>query len=186
MPNPDYDAVGYEITNRSCFVNSNDIKLQGNTSDNVGFGFVPRYSGFKFKKNVVNGDLSRRGSFDSYSAYYLDRVLTDQDITATDEKGDGKYTITVRAGDVPNASEQWRYLCRYDWLGSFDRIFYIDSGFGLRKGRSYAKDDLLIGDHFIVQSIFDVKVTDFLKPISQSWDTFEEDNDTSTVDVSMD
>lgn len=186
IPNPDYDALGYEITNYSCFVDNNSIKTASSTPTSKGFGFVPRYSGFKFKKNVVNGDFSRRGSFDTYSAYYLDRVITKNDVEAIDEKGDGKYTVTVRAGDVPAASEQWRYICRYDWLGSYDRIFYVDTGFGLRKGRSYANDDLLISDHFLVQTIFDVTMTDFLKPISQSWDTFEESSDTSNVDVSLD
>lgn len=180
IPNPDYDAVGYEVTPRGSLVGSNDCFTFFSSLTNKGFGFVPRYSMFKYKKNIVNGDLSRRGSIDSFSPYYLDRILIQRQITATGKVGEDIDVKVVNA-DVPNASESWRYPCRYDWLGNFNRMFYEDTGYTVT-----SEDKKLVDDHFIVQTLFDVKVTDFLKPLSQSYDTFEESSDTSTVDVKMD
>lgn len=181
IPNPDFDAVGYEITPRGMLVTHNDLRLFGQEAiRNSGFGFMPRYSSFKFRKNVVNGDMSRRGSIDSYSPYYLDKRLIDATITAK-KNSNGAYVIDTHHGDVPNASVSWRYPCRYDWLGNFNRIFYEDTGFDV-----VSTDNKLIDDHFIIQSVFSVKITDFLKPMSQSYDTFEESSDKGTVSVKMD
>lgn len=181
IPNPDYDAVGYEVTPRGMLVTHNDLRLSGQTSIGTsGFGFMPRYSSFKFRKNVVNGDMSRRGSIDSYSPYYLDKRLIDATITAK-KNTNGAYVIETHYGDVPDASVSWRYPCRYDWLGNFNRIFYEDTGYDV-----VSTDNKLIDDHFIIQSVFSVKVTDFLKPMSQSYDTFEESADKGTVSVKMD
>lgn len=181
IPNPDYDAVGYEVTPRGMLVTHNDIRIVGQSFiAKNGFGFMPRYSSFKFRKNVVNGDMSRRGSIDSYSPYYLDRRLIDGTITAK-KNTNGAYVIETHYGDVPDASVSWRYPCRYDWLGNFNRIFYEDTGYDV-----VSTDKKLIDDHFIIQSVFSVKVTDFLKPMSQSYDTFEESADKGTVSVKMD
>lgn len=181
IPNPDYDAVGYEITPRGMLVTHNDLRLFGQAAiKNSGFGFMPRFSSFKFRKNVVNGDMSRRGSIDSYSPYYLDRRLIDATITAK-KNSNGAYIIETHYGDVPNSSVSWRYPCRYDWLGNFNRIFYEDTGYDV-----VSADDKLIDDHFLIQSVFSVKITDFLKPMSQSYDTFEESSDKGTVSVKMD
>lgn len=181
IPNPDFDALGYEITPFGMIVTNNDLRLFGQTNiGNKGFGFMPRFSSFKFRKNLVNGDMSRRGSIDSYSPYYLDRRLINATITAK-KNSNGAYIPTVRVGDVPTASVSWRYPCRYDWLGDFNRIFYEDTGYDV-----VSSDNKLVDDHFIIQSVFSVKVTDFLKPMSQSYDTFEESADKGTVSVKMD
>ncbi len=182
IPNPDYDAVGLEATPLGVFRDDNSLSLQftGETVTNKTFGFVPRYSGLKVKKNIVNGDMSRRGTFDSMSPYYIDRILTTNLLTSTPKDASkGFYSVKYRSQDLPTASEQWRYPCRYSWLGNFDRLF-INSGDALQ----HFDDDSNIADNFIVQSIFDVSVTDFLKPLSESFDTYEESSDTSTVDVS--
>lgn len=182
IPNPDYDAVGLEATPLGVFRDDNSLSLQltGETVTNKTFGFVPRYSGLKIKKNIVNGDMSRRGTFDSMSPYYLDRILTSNLLTSTPKDASkGYYYVNYRNHDLPTASEQWRYPCRYSWLGNFDRLF-INSGDALQ----HFDSDSNISDNFIVQSIFNVSVTDFLKPLSQSFDTYEDSSDTSTVDVS--
>ena len=182
IPNPDYDAVGLEATPLGVFSDDNSLSLNltGEPVTNKSFGFVPRYSGLKIKKNIVNGDMSRRGTFDSMSPYYLDRILTSNLLTSTpkDDKN-GYYNVSYRSHELPTASEQWRYPCRYSWRGNFDRLF-INSGDALQHFDAASN----ITDNFIVQSIFDVSVTDFLKPLSQSFDTYEDSSDTSTVDVS--
>lgn len=182
IPNPDYDAVGLEATPLGVFRDDNSLSLQftGETVTNKTFGFVPRYSGLKIKKNVVNGDMSRRGTFDSMSPYYLDRILTTNLLTSIPKDvKKGFYNVSYRSQNLPTASEQWRYPCRYSWLGNFDRLF-INSGDALQHFDAASN----ISDNFIVQSIFNVSVTDFLKPLSQSFDTYEESSDTSTVNVS--
>lgn len=184
IPNPDYDALGLEATPLGIFRDDNSLSLNlsGETVTNKTFGFVPRYTGLKIKKNIVNGDMSRRGTFDSMSPYYLDRILTSNLLTSSPKDASkGYYSVRYRSQDLPTASEQWRYPCRYSWLGNFDRLF-INSGDALQHFDSASN----ISDNFIVQSIFDVTVTDFLKPLSQSFDTYEESSDTSTVDVSAD
>ena len=181
IPNPDYDALGYEVTPRGSLITNLDTFVSGQSGiGGKGFGFVPRYSMHKFKKNVVNGDMSRRGSRDSFSPYYLDRIIQNSSLTAKKDVN-GAYTITTKTGDVPDASEIWRYICRYDWLGNFNRMFYEDVGYNV-----LSDDKKLVDDHFTVQSVFDITVRDFLKPISQSYDTYEESSDTATVDVKMD
>lgn len=181
IPNPDYDAVGLEATPLAVFRDDNSLSLNltGEPVTNKTFGFVPRYSGLKVKKNIVNGDMSRRGTFDSMSPYYLDRILTSNLLSSTPKDASkGYYIVNYRTQDLPTASEQWRYPCRYSWLGNFDRLF-INSGDALQHFAASSN----ISDNFIVQSIFNVSVTDFLKPLSQSFDTYEESSDTSTVDV---
>ena len=182
IPNPDYDAVGMEATPLGVFRDDNSLSLNltGDSVTNKTFGFVPRYSGLKIKKNIVNGDMSRRSTFDSMSPYFLDRILTSNLLRSTPKDASkGYYNVNYRTQDLPTASEQWRYPCRYSWLGNFDRLF-INSGDALQ----HFDDDSNISDNFIVQSIFNVSVTDFMKPLSQSFDTYEESSDTSTVDVS--
>ena len=181
IPNPDYDAVGLEATPLGVFRDDNSLSLNlsGEPVTNKTFGFVPRYTGLKIKKNIVNGDMSRRSTFDSMSPYYLDRILTTNILTSTPKDASkGYHTVNYRTQDLPTASEQWRYPCRYSFLGNFDRLF-INSGDALQHFDAGSN----ISDNFIVQSIFNVSVTDFMKPLSQSFDTYEESTDTSTVEV---
>ena len=84
LPSSDFDALGMELTPKGAIVSDNNINdyqtISGvpYTEDltNKAFGYVPRFSGFKVKKNVVNGDMSLRSSYDDLSPYYLDRTLT--------------------------------------------------------------------------------------------------------------
>lgn len=195
IPQPEFDALGYELNPNGMFYDSNSI-FSTQTFRNVfqpakGFGFVPRYSALKVKRNTVNGDMSRRGTIDSLSAYFLDRYITRSNLVVNSKSTAGnvvKFNVTIRYASVPSASEQWRYLCKYDWLGNFNRIFYNSGSWtnlpstGANYDYSvYGSED--IDDNFIVQTVFDVKVTDWMKPLSLSWDTYEESSDTSTVDV---
>lgn len=188
IPNADYDALGFEVTPKGVIASDNDIYIQ-NTSENLSdksFGFIPRFSGFKIKKNIVNGDMSKRSTIDSFSSYYLDRILTSN--VLMDEKfgGESRSTdiIDLRSYPLPVASTQWRYCCRYPWLGNYNRLFYSQGT--LYKGGDFAQDydskDLL-NDNFICQCLFTVSVTNTLKPISESYDTYEESTDKGTVNV---
>lgn len=194
IPMPEFDALGYELNPTGMFYDSNNIFINHTFPDSLnaekGFGYVPRYSALKVKRNVVNGDMSRRGTIDSLSSYHLDRYITRTTLTTRrDPRSDmPKYIVTNHTASVPSASEAWRYLCRYDWLGNFNRIFYNSGNWSTLEPAGANTNYPVYGspnidDNFIVQTVFDIKVTDWLKPLSQSWDTYEESTDTSTVDV---
>ena len=191
LPNADFDALGMELTPKGAIAGDNDILGVVNDTGNydkltdVSFGYVPRYSGFKVKKNVVNGDMSRRGSINSLSPYYLDRILTANVITKEEKDTSGKLHVDFSFVALPVASESWRFCSAYPWLGNYNRLFYRSGT--LYKGGSVEKDVTSFGeivdDNFICQSVFDVRVTNCLKPISDSYDTYEESTDKGTVDV---
>lgn len=191
LPNPDFDAVGFELTPKGAIASDNNIFISDGSADltNKGFGFIPRFSGFKVKKNIVNGDMSRRGTINTFNPYYLDRILTETAVTSehyTTRSGIPAVDadISTLSYPIPSASENWRYCARYPWLGNYNRIFYRSGT--LYKGGSASQlldNDEVIEDNFICQSVFDVRVSNFLKPISQSYDTYEESSDTSTYDV---
>lgn len=183
IPNPDFDAVGFEVTPYAGVASCNDIVSPFDKFDFIrqSMGFVPRYSGFKVKRNIVNGDMSRRGTFDSMSPYYLDRVLTTNFLESS-VQADDSVNVHLSHNSLPLASQSYRELCRYKWLGDFNRLFSMPGSIYL-DGWS---DDIDAPDNFIIQTLFDVRVTNFLKPLSQSFDTFEESNDKTSHDVSAD
>lgn len=193
LPSADFDALGMEVSPMG-FV-AGDIGYSDMTASSEkldyssGFGFVPRFSGFKFKKNIVNGDMSRRSLIDSMSPYYLDRILQTGD-AFYQSLPDNKFAqIRQFAPSLPAASEQWRYLTKYPWLGDYDRIFYNDDVFhGSTSTPVDSSSEDIDGsaarpDNFIVQSLFTMKIQDVLKPLSMSYDTFDEDSDNTSTEV---
>lgn len=191
QPSPDFDAVGMESTSRAAFIDHNSLSNRSiRNSDDLtdkSFGFVPRYSGFKFAKNVVNGDMSRRGSIDDFCPYYLDHIISTNRIMSYSEGGNIKHVF--QSSQVPSSSYDWRYICKYPWLGNFLRIFADETGL-LDKGSitnlpvsSLRSGLFCIDDSFMAQIAFDVKVRNFLKPLSLSYDTFDESSDNVSKDI---
>lgn len=186
LPTTDWDALGYEVTPLGAVFGDNNlcsdelIKKYGRTSK--GFGFMPRFSGYKVKKDIINGDMSRRSTMDDLSPYYLDRIITNQncDVQLDEAKN---FIINFTTGSDIRDPQVLRYACRYPYLGNFNRIFY-NSGKIVHGVASDAEP--LLDDNFIVQSVFDMRVSDGLKPISISYDTFEETTDNGTRDVKQD
>lgn len=194
LPSADFDALGMEVTpfgfiagdiGYTDMTASTDQKLDYS----AGFGFVPRFSGFKFKKNIVNGDMSRRSLIDSMSPYYLDRILQTGD-ALYQSLPDNKFAqIRQFYPSLPKASEQWRYLTRYPWLGDYDRIFYNDDVYhGSTSTPVDSSSEDIDGsaarpDNFIVQSLFTMKIQDVLKPLAMSYDTFDEDSNNTSMEV---
>ena len=197
QPSADFDALGFEATPRGAFITHNSISnrfaLPASDLTDKTFGFVPRFSGFKFAKNTVNGDMSRRGSLDSMSPYYLDHIITSQQLYTTSveaqTQGEKDYICKLTSTPVPSSSYDWRFVCKYPWLGNFLRLFVNDTG-NLVKG-SYLPSQLekeeypyyCIDDPFICQIAFKVNVSNCLNPLSLSFDTFEESSDNSSKDV---
>lgn len=194
LPSADFDALGMEVTPFG-FI-AGDIGYTDMTASadqkldySGGFGFVPRFSGYKYKKNIVNGDMSRRSLIDSMSPYYLDRILQTGD-ALYQSLPDNKFAqIRQFYPSLPKASEQWRYLTRYPWLGDYDRIFYNDDVYhGSTSTPVDSSSEDIDGsaarpDNFIVQSLFTMKIQDVLKPLAMSYDTFDEDSDNTSTEV---
>lgn len=194
LPSADFDALGMEVTPFGFIAGDIGFTDMTATSDqkldySAGFGFVPRFSGYKFKKNIVNGDMSRRSLIDSMSPYYLDRILQTGDALFQSMPDNKFVQIRQFYPSLPKASEQWRYLTKYPWLGDYDRIFYNDDVYhGSTSTPVDSSSEDIDGsaarsDNFIVQSLFTMKIQDVLKPLSMSFDTFDEDSDNTSTEV---
>ena len=175
LPQPEFDALGYEVTDSRVFFGSNDLYI--GAPSNRGFGFVPRYTGYKYRKNICNGSMSLRSVAHTLEPYYLDRIIIKnyayQRLSAS--------PIELISNDLPTASTEWRYITKYPWLSNFNRLFIKD----------VTEDDSTVGDietniqedNFICQIAFNVSLKDALKPLKQSYDTFDEERDTDTTSV---
>lgn len=191
QPSVELDALGMEATPRSAFISHNDICDASNTKvlqdlPNKSFGFVPRFSGFKFAKNIVNGDMSRRGSIDSLSPYYLDRIFGSCELIPAVSSSSSP---TFKFAPIPSASDDFRYISKFPWLGNYNRLFVnetLNASYGTNYATSSSSKSLVdlycIDDPFLSQSAFTVKVRNFLKPMSLSYDTFEDSTDNASSD----
>lgn len=188
IPQPEFDALGFEATPRSVFVGDNfvaDSAASSRFADT--FGFAPRYSGFKVKKNVVNGDMYKGYFQTDLLPYFNDRLFydsrLDSSVVATDESKGLVTTVSASflSHLVPNASTEFQKICRYGFMGDFNRLFYNDD---VSAALPAPSDSFPVSDNFIVQSVFDVRVSNFLKPVQNSYDTIDEDVDNRTTSVS--
>ena len=173
VPVPEFDALGYELTQRAACVGDNFIASHNEFHDKA-FGFIPRYSGYKVKKDVVNGDMYLGYFKRDFQPYYLDRIPYNNYISNFNKDSQTSYHMTLNMGSTPSASTSWQSLDGNSAVGNFNRLFYDE-------GKPF--DFFGNNDKFIVQTVFSFKVRNFLKPISESYDTFDESTDTSSTNV---
>lgn len=180
IPRPEFDALGYEITDGHVFYSDNGVNYPGSFDIPRSFGFIPRYTGFKIKKNVVNGDMYCGPSKTDFQPYYLDQLITSRPTSFTHEVSTGfwKYgnasNYDIDAHVNIGASTAWQQICRYPFMGNYNRIFYNSS--------SDSTQVFPLSDNFIVQTVFAVKLSNWLKPVQNSYDTVD-DVDNSTIKV---
>ena len=188
IPRPEFDALGYEFTPKGAFMSDNF--LLGATDDlgltKKGFGWVPRYTGFKVKKNIVNGDMCCGYFKRDLLPYFNDRLILSHgaqciDITDNDGKPTGNVRFYLNTNSVPSASTSWQQICKYGFLSNYNRLFYNVKG-----DTDFVSTDLgdFIFDYgefdnFICQTVFDVKVNNWLKPVQNSYDTIDEVDNTT-------
>lgn len=177
IPLPEFDALGFEATPRNVFISDNDVCVLPKKSYSDTFGFVPRYTGFKVKKNVVNGDMSKGFFKTDLLPYFNDRMLYNNTLQFS-HTSDGNF-MSFSADNVPNASTEFQKICRYAFLGNYNRLFY-NSGTLLEGSVPSAS---YLSDNFIVQTVFDVRVSNWLKPVQNSYDTIDDDVDNNTTSV---
>lgn len=193
LPSADFDALGMELTPFACMVDNNGINVSTSLDKNndltgKSFGYMPRFSGYKIKKDMVNGDMVRPSTLDSYSPYHLDRILMKHHFYPSNDGGNSQVTLFIE--DIPKADmTSWIFPTKFPWLGNFNRIFYNAGSARLMEheydSNNYVMEKAVdvIDDNFIVQSVFDVRLTNQLKPISESYDTYEQDTDNSSINV---
>lgn len=165
IPVPEFDALGMELTPRGAVVGDNFINSLNEFTDKP-FGFVPRYSGFKFKKDVVNGNMYCGYYKRDFQPYFLNRIPYNNYMQSN---------RSLLFHMSPNASTSWQIMNGNTSVGNFNRLFYDE-------GKPFTDYDN--PENFIVQTVFDFKVKNFLKPISESYETFDDSNDNNTTNVS--
>lgn len=178
IPQPEFDALGFEATPRNVFISDNDVCVLPKKSYSDTFGFVPRYTGFKVKKNVVNGDMSKGFFKTDLLPYFNDRMFYNNTLNFSHTSDGNRMSFSV--DNVPNASTEFQKICRYAFLGNYNRLFYNSGSLleGSVPSASY------LSDNFIVQTVFDVRVSNWLKPVQNSYDSIDEDVDNNTTSVS--
>lgn len=190
--NPDFDAVGMELTPKANVIGVQYICDPTVGSQNYdGFGFIPRYSKFKVCQNLTNGDFNRHGKRNTYLPYTLDKQINVNDYSVDAEAykftnltskiwNYVKLDKSAKANDMPIAGNVWRTPTKYNWLGNFDRIF-------LRVGErddydvTYTKPGDAVGfmdyndDNFLGHHIYDLQSYAPMKPIEDSYGLDEDD-----------
>lgn len=183
LPSADFDRLGYELTPFACIFDQDYVNaISGYKLTSESFGYIPRFSGFKAMKSVVNGDLSLRSTRDNLDFYHCEAKIVPSQIVldeATNKVSQSMY-------NVPKASTNWRYPGSIPNIGDYNRIFF-QGGFDINKQKesqqiSYLQP-LATDDNFVVQTRFDVSVYNSLAPIAESYDSFIDDVDNSTTTV---
>ena len=192
---PDFDAIGMELSTKDMVVGSRYIGgIHTNVVAQGSFGFIPRYSKFKVTQNLTNGDFNRHGLRNTYLPYTLDKQLYIDDFDAKSVRYDStnkRTSITVERspikGAMPVAGNSWRYPTKYGFLGDFNRIFLNigkkdDNNISYSYNPEFLNDaigfDDFNSDNFLGHSIYDVQCYAPMKPIEESYGlTEDEPND---------
>lgn len=185
FPSAEFDALGYELTPLATIYDNANVAYNGRRLvTGQSFGYVPRYSGLKYKKNLLNGCMALGSTSDSFKGFYLDRLLIEQaDVV---KKESSNYKVSLATGQIPLASPLWKRILQFPQLGYFNRIF-------LNQGNVFddnVKDSIylrpvddVIDDNFTIQCMCSLKISNSLKPLGMSFDTYDEevDNNSTTI-----
>lgn len=178
IPQPELDCMGYEVTPKSAFYTDNGICAKGmklyNTdyaTNDKGFGFVPRLSGFKTLRPVVNGDLARRSMESSYLPFVNRRYLINNRFRYNGVVPE----VSMLVNKVPIASARWRWQNAEPVIGGYDNIFaynnwsYYSNRGTFSFGSPFNKAPYI--DNIILYTSIDLMEVNSLKPLSNSYDT---------------
>lgn len=154
MPFPDFDGLGYEtINNSSLSVTGDGQNLTGINKQipTGGFGYLPRLSSYKFCNNFRSGGFAIPSIRDSYLSYCEDTIINNR--------------FNDLSPAATPANLKLNYPWRYDLSNffSYNRIFY-------NQAVEDSKTKLVfVDDNFMSQSTFDISVSSYLKPLSDSY-----------------
>lgn len=154
MPFPDFDGLGYETINNSSLSVAGNGRQLGLLAAHVpsgGFGYLPRLSSYKFCNNFRSGGFAIPSIRDSYLSYCEDTVINN---------------MFNNQSPAPSPSNlKLNYPWRYDLSNffSFNRIFYN------QVSTDSDTKQIFVDDNFMCQSTFDISVSSYLKPLSDSY-----------------
>ena len=161
---PEFDAMGWQSVRYNEMISDRQFYRYGADSDTYGtnlgiFGYNPRYQHYKVSFNRALADISLPSMQDSMLPYTLDRFFPQKKTNHT-----GNHTNI----EVPVLPVNDPQTFRSGTQGQTNRIF-----------SSTSKTE----DHVIMQIYFDLHMSAPMKPISTSYDTWDEDS-THSTDVS--
>lgn len=199
---PEYDGMGKRITPFDEIVAQAD--WANNTETNPpevgtdmkrGFGFIPQFTQFKVKNNVMNGDMSIRGVRNTYLQFTGDRFIEVGDRKVLDSMDTttnrlSKAYLVTPPSQLPVAGNAWRYPARYQFLGNFDRLFYnnneadkFNNAITLAMANSQSNLGFITWemirktyDNFVVHNICDFVTFAPMLPLEDSFETKDEGN----------
>lgn len=159
----EFDGLGMEVLPQSAVIGRQTCFSSIRIPDSV-FGFVPRYTSLKVQNNLANGGFSFNSESAQFLPYSLDKIFS---VGSPADYINRSYTtpITKYCKDIL-CDEELRYIGRYEKYGNFDRIFYDTTG---------------ITDNFIVHIIQDLSMYAPMRAIDNSFETYDEFNDDSSV-----
>ena len=132
--------------------------------------------------------MSLRSKQESSKCMYLDKEIIFRSLDAMTPLSTTNTKYALNINDVPRASTEWRYIMKYPWLQNYNRIFYAPGLLQWSNGSGPLGSSLLDknrphDDNVLVHSLIQIAESNYLRPLSQSYDTFEV-NGTNTISSS--
>ena len=87
FPSREFDALGTEVTSKAAIIDCLGFDNGEFNYVSKGFGFVPRFSGLKVHKAILNGSMRLRGDFDTYSPYHSCKIVRPYETSFDGDKG---------------------------------------------------------------------------------------------------
>lgn len=158
----EFDGLGMEVLPQSAVIGRQSCFYE-QVPDRV-FGFVPRYMSLKVQNNLANGGFAFNSESAQFLPYSLDKLFS----TGSPTEYENLYGDSVENYFNKDlvCDEELRYIGRYEKYGNFDRIFY---------------DTLGITDNFVVHIVQELSMYAPMRPIDNSFETYDEFNDDSSV-----
>lgn len=185
MYNGQLDGIAYEAIQKKNLAGS---PLINDATYADTFGFLPTYSQWKFMTNKANGDFSLNSMKNSMMPFTIDKYIPVTDSNTYKIVDDSAHAGTkiilcsppFKYSDMPNAGEEYRYINKYPWNGNYNRIFAAD-GDGYEWSVFSPNNDAFLYnsfefDNFMVHNVFEITYWAKMKPIEESYGTYDEEH----------
>lgn len=183
--NPEFDGLAFEAIQKKNLVGS---PLIGDRYYRLTFGFLPTYTQWKFMSNKANGDFSLNSRKNSMMPYTLDKYLPiDEPSVYRVEEANGHAGSTCELcsppfdySHLPTAGEDWRYINKFPWNGNYNRIFNAEDD-GLEWSVFSPNNNAFLYcsfeyDNFMCHNVFTVTYWAHMKPIEDSYGTYDSEH----------
>lgn len=162
----EYDSLGKEALSMSEIMSRSSDFTYSRSPET--FGFVPMYWRDKYRTSMHSGAFALPSQRDTIIPYSLDRLFNEHEkVFKLDSNGNFSWKDVPGSSIAP--SEELRFVGKTPDYGSYDRIFFDNTGYF---------------DNFILHIIEDWAYYDSSKPVAQSFDTVDDELDDSVTTVS--